>query len=96
MLLRHGTKPTEGYEEAVGVSGMWYMAQGIRPSCMTPEARYSFYLAFDIMPDEQVAFEDHYRSMTLQLRAPMMFPDITAFDRDNNPLALWSSARKHL
>lgn len=95
MLLRHGTKPSQGYLDAVGESGMWYMAQGVRSADCDDEARYSFYLAFGITPDEQVAFEREYSAQQLQLGTPVMFPDINQFDRDNNPLALWLSRRKH-
>lgn len=95
MLLRHGTKPSEGYTDAVGVSGMWYMARGVRDAECDDEARYSFYRAFDITPDEQLAFEAVYATQKLHLDTPMMFPDINQFDRDNNPLAQWSASRSH-
>lgn len=44
--------------EAVYDSGMGYMARGVEGCDITPEARYSFYLAFGITPDAQLALED--------------------------------------
>jgi hypothetical protein len=43
-------------------SGMWYMAQGMQyhASAITPEARVSFWRAFNILPDLQVAIERQY------------------------------------
>lgn len=34
-------------------------------SQITPEARASFYLAYDLTPDEQICLEDHYRKMII-------------------------------
>lgn len=43
-------------------SGWWYLARGMRRKWapVRDEARYSFYLAFDISPDLQVAVEEYY------------------------------------
>jgi hypothetical protein len=45
---------------------------------VTPEARYSFWLAFGILPDHQVALEDQYRGMS----------NITATARNKLPTSL--------
>jgi len=42
----------------VNDSGLGYMARGVRIAHITPEARFSFYLAFGMTPDQQVALED--------------------------------------
>lgn len=44
--------------EAIYDSGMGYMARGVSSCQITPESRLSFYLAFGLTPDEQVALED--------------------------------------
>lgn len=44
--------------EAVYNSGMGYLSRGVRTCAITPESRYSFYLAFGLTPDEQVALEE--------------------------------------
>lgn len=41
----------------VNDSGLGYMARGVQKAQITPESRYSFYLAFGLTPDEQVALE---------------------------------------
>lgn len=45
--------------------GSWYLALGADHAHepVTDEARYSFYLAFDITPDEQIALERHIDAM---------------------------------
>lgn len=42
--------------------GMTMMAKGMHAKCgpVSDEARYSFYVAFNITPDEQVALEEYY------------------------------------
>jgi len=48
-------------------SGMAHLSRGIETKRTTPteEARASFYAAFDISPDEQIALENTYDSITL-------------------------------
>jgi hypothetical protein len=51
--------------------GFWQLAKGMHRSYkdITPEARLSFYIAFDILPDEQVAIEQYYSNLALDLHA---------------------------
>lgn len=44
--------------------GMTYMAKGLHPkeAPVSEDARYSFYVAFGVTPDEQEALEEYYRS----------------------------------
>jgi hypothetical protein len=53
-------------------TGMEFLARGMDKKREVPsqEARYSFYLAFDITPDEQVCLEETYDSITLGWGTP--------------------------
>lgn len=46
-------------------TGMQYLARGLQPRYgpVTDEARLSFYNAFGITPDDQIAFENHIKSL---------------------------------
>lgn len=60
-MIRSGLKSR--MLEAVSMqSGMLHMAKGMVGSYnpITNQARYSFYKAFDVTPDEQVALEEYY------------------------------------
>lgn len=54
------------------VSGLMFMAQRMDKKRVepTPESRYSFYLAFDVTPDEQVALEQHYDQVQVVYGTP--------------------------
>lgn len=95
-LARHGVKPSQGYMDTYGVSGMSYMAEGVEQCGVTDEARVSFWRAFGILPDMQIALESHYRTMDISLGSidPMMFPDIKALDITVNPLARWLDGKQ--
>jgi len=55
-------------------TGMEFMAKGmskkVRP--IAPETRYSFYVAFDITPDEQVAMEEYYSRISPRFMKPLL------------------------
>jgi hypothetical protein len=57
-------------------TGMQYMAYGMdRANCkITPEVRCSFYFAFGLSPDEQVAIEEYYRGVNMGYREPEFVP----------------------
>jgi hypothetical protein len=77
-----------GVDERVNECGMSYLAKGVEPCPVSEESRYSFWLAFGILPDEQVALEDEY-SQAVEL-VPSCTPVMSEFpsliDRANNPL----------
>lgn len=54
--------------EALLTSGMWRLSRGMKYAAHdpTPAQRLSFYLAFQILPHEQLALESRFRSMTLR------------------------------
>jgi hypothetical protein len=87
-LLRLGTIRS-GAVDLVYDSGLGYMARGVSAASITPEARVSFYRAFGILPDMQVALEAEYSEpVDLQPACPMTFFQTSILDRNLNPLAL--------
>lgn len=61
-------------------TGMGYMSRGVESSSeITPECRYSFWVAFGMTPDEQVALEDHSVTIKYGDGCPLMFGDITSY-----------------
>lgn len=64
--LRHGEK--SGILNSVQMQSGFLMLRGeleARVEEVTEEARFSFFCAFDITPDEQIALEEYYREVTL-------------------------------
>lgn len=89
-LVGIGRVAASGVEERVWDSGLGYMSKGVPECDIDDESRYSFYLAFGIMPDFQVALEEVYSGpVSLDHPAPLTFPDVTSIDRHCNPLATW-------
>jgi len=56
-------------------TGMWHLSRKMRAEVrdITPEARYSFWLAFNILPAEQVLLEQYYDDV--ELNATLLSPD---------------------
>lgn len=52
-------------------TGMLYLSRGLdmRTAPITPHTRYSFWLAFGILPDMQVAMEEYYSNLDVSLMA---------------------------
>lgn len=65
----------------VADSGMGYMARGMQvvDTSICPESRYSFWLAFGITPDEQIALESVQREVLFSDRCPLTFGDVTPY-----------------
>jgi hypothetical protein len=59
-----GRRPNWGND----LPGMFFLSLGMETKCSppSPETRLSFYLAFDITPDEQVALEELYSSVRIE------------------------------
>lgn len=53
--------------ETIRYSGLWYMSQGMHHKFEPPStlSRVTFWEAFDITPDEQVALEEHYLGLVV-------------------------------
>lgn len=66
LYVREGVK-TGVHKHPVMTSGMTMMAQGMVHQYAAPSARtrFSFWLAFDVTPDEQIAREKLYQELTL-------------------------------
>lgn len=61
-------------------SGLGYMATGVKQDAkVNAESRYSFWKAFDIMPDLQVAIEDSYPDIIYSHNTPMKLNLISKF-----------------
>jgi hypothetical protein len=62
--LRSAGNSTGFHLDVSRKSGAEYLANGLISVAreITQAARYSFYLAFQVTPDEQIALEDHYNS----------------------------------
>lgn len=60
-------------------SGLGYMAarMNVVNSSITPEVRYSFWRAFGMLPDEQLALEELSKPISFADRTPLMFGDVT-------------------
>lgn len=74
--LAAGRDRREWAEERVGDSGMGYMAKGVVAAVITPETRYSFWLAFGLLPDEQEALEEDMPSVHYSEPRPMTFAEV--------------------
>nr|UUW21101.1 MAG: RNA-dependent RNA polymerase [Sanya tombus-like virus 5] len=90
-LSRLAGAASEGVGELVRDSGLGYMARGVAECVVDDRARVSFWRAFGITPDQQVALEHEYlEPMSLADPTPMTAsPNATALDIQNNPIALW-------
>lgn len=92
-LMRCGRDASLGAVEAVWDSGLGYMARGVDACEVDDGARYSFYRAFGILPDLQVALESEYAEpVDICDPAPMTYPSVSAIDQQENSLATWLSA----
>jgi hypothetical protein len=77
------TGQRQGGKKFVYDSGMGYMARGVRGAVVTPEGRASFWRAFGITPDLQVAMEANWPGIEYNSLPPMINTVITS---SYNPL----------
>jgi hypothetical protein len=85
-LVRLGEEASGGLVERVNDCGAAYWARGCSPAVIDEEARYSFWRAFGILPDHQVALEAEYAGPAELLPSqPMMenFSQAAIIDQDN-------------
>ena len=73
-------------EERIWDTGMGYMAKGVETAQITERGRYSFYLAFGMTPDWQVAIEESFSPISFSEPQPMTFADV---DCIKSPLQQW-------
>lgn len=64
LVCSNGAKPLD---DPTLQTGLKLLAKGMRrkTSVPTPESRFSFYLAFDVYPSEQLAIEEYYDNVIL-------------------------------
>lgn len=93
ILQRVGTVCNAGVSERVNECGAWHWSRGVQACDITDESRASFYFAFGITPDEQVALEQFYaRIEDTAQQTPVMWSDPALIDIDN-PLTLLRNLR---
>jgi len=76
LCLERGSHGRRLKDDPTMETGWWYLSRGMarKVSKVRDEARFSFYLAFDIPPDLQIAVEEYYDSYTPTYRTPMIRP----------------------
>lgn len=83
-----------GVQERVNECGMYYMSRGVTGGEVSAEARVSFWRAFGLLPDLQIALEAWYATpLDVGSSIPMMFTDIISLDKSNNPLSAWLGSK---
>lgn len=92
-LIRCGGDSNAGVEERIQEQGMYQWSKGVVGGVISPEARWSFYRAFGILPDAQEALEAEY-ALDDQLAhyTPVMCTHTSSID-NYNPLSLWRNQR---
>lgn len=89
FLQRVGTVSRAGVTERVHEAGMSYWSKGVQSASVTDEARASFYFAFGITPDAQVALEEYYDGLEdVGSVAPVMWNSPPHQLDASNPLTL--------
>lgn len=67
MLMRHGTKCTDGFRDEVFRNrSQLQLSKGVRTERLVDTARVSFYYAFGVTPDMQVELEKSLRKMKVE------------------------------
>lgn len=67
-------------DEKLRDSGLGYMARGMDGACIISDrARYSFWLAYGMLPDEQIALESMQSSITFGTPIPLTFGEGNKF-----------------
>jgi len=87
--IRHGD--LKGGLDAVYDSGLGYLARGVTAAAIDDEARYSFWKAFDILPDMQVAMEASWPE--IQYTPPTLVKNLLVPLTSENPLCLLNRVR---
>lgn len=72
-------------------SGMQFMARGMvdRGTAISAQTRYSFWLAFGVLPDQQRCIENYYRNTHLEYSAPALVDGSTKSSYSGAPPLLY-------
>jgi len=82
-FLRFGSY-SQGAVESVYDSGLGFMSSGVVGGEISQQCRYSFYLAFGVLPDHQIAYEQEYREPVQMMPiCPMIYSQVTTLDSQN-------------
>jgi len=65
--------------DMIADSGLGYMSKGVVGCEVSAQARYSFWLAFGILPDLQVALEETAVNVNYRAPTPLTFGEVTPF-----------------
>jgi hypothetical protein len=92
ILGRIGGEDIQGVTERVNECGMAHWARGVAACEVTDESRASFYYAFGVTPDEQIALEQAYDAIQdLTDGTPLMSATPAHICDKENPLTLLSA-----
>lgn len=80
-----------GVDERVRESGLGFMAKGVQGCEISEASRVSFWRAFGMLPDVQIALETELWSVPDEAPVHVMFADIIA--NTHNSLNLWSTSK---
>lgn len=95
ILQRVGGGGTAGVSERVNECGAYYWSRGVTPCSITDESRASFYYAFGITPDEQVALEEYYTYIQdTAAHTPVTCLSPSIHSDFENPLTCLNEARR--
>lgn len=82
-IRNEGTR--QGGVDRIYDSGLGYMARGVRSAVITDESRVSFWRAFGILPDLQMAMEEQWPSIEYHHLPPMK--ELATSEISYNPLS---------
>lgn len=83
-----GRCAAEGVSERVNECGMYYASKGVVGGEVDDESRASFWRAFGIHPDAQIALEEWYaQPCVFGDLTPMTSDSVISLDHSNNPLS---------
>lgn len=83
--IGQGARKT-GVTERINECGMYYLSKGVAGCAVDDEARYSFYRAFGITPDQQCALEEEYMSPLMVHQVTPVMTSVPAVIDQLNPI----------
>lgn len=86
QLSRLGGERHAAADNQIADSGLGYMARGVRKAEINQQARYSFYLAYGVTPDQQLALEAEYATPIVVTGQRRVISPSEIQNLDHNPL----------
>lgn len=87
-------KESRTARDAVRECGMGYMASGVEGCDIVPESRVSFYRAYGMLPDEQVALENAECLISTTLADADMTLDSPSYVNSSSPISQWQRSKQ--